>query len=927
MQSLQKCLTAFIALPVFVKSPTILKLILHAGRLTFSGFKLMISSKSIIVVLNCLINIVTFRDVAVKVRNLKKPPNNSRRSLNRQLQRAEKSSNISENEALLNHRRNTALGNYRKCIDCRGNFTESSTIGVDEDQVEFSFLKDMPELRRMSKFSICVPCHKKRESGDTENAQAERDFSSFMTVHNINNSVIYSPIIDEPEPAEDIEFENSDLQDDEPGGTKLMVMFPSNFGCLFQGNDHGKPSPAVLSRALYKCEEVSLQDVGILYNNQINKYRTVVENNDRFTGVIQDHENRILSNLVQKPDDSGIRGSDKWFEYQSESFKRRFYQLGQTAFRVEVEFPVRNIETIATNLLIDGFSITLSFEGDDCNEVETKYWVHLGHNASTLCTEDCEKILLSEYLQTRQTENKETRFISSYLTSVFKKMQSFVQNIIKCPASELCSEDYVFTLTFDSRGVCYVMGFIWPDAVLDLNEAESLESFFGDSLKDSQRKFADYVSRVITSTSNETELKLMGFNKTETQRIVELVKKHQVRQKTFGFPSLKTMFKHSPDIESFQNIEESEKLKQEISEVLNELSDEEVSDLSTEDWIDDLSTWKVESLENDDTKMQFVFNQKSFNFLLDKKLLELIVLFDDSFSGVYHFAISCAAEEATARNLVLKRTSIVDCFICPYSPFFIQAMLSPIAVTPVYGYSGSSNLNKCDEILPEDTVNPQVSSTHKQISLVEAFSLSDSRKFRNLSNSPMVYCNTNPEAQTLFKKVPAETNETFKAEGQNSNFELCYNVVTRHKLRMNGGSLLLAETATHYEFVGNAESEDLFSLYSNKIDQIGSSDTLGIVGDDKMPEIILCSNGQVLKKRKTMKILNFPTYEDGSTKFKYSRVLLFYPLAAGRELLEDDVDRLFYETNEDQPKDKYNRRLTIIENLERKLFKRIISNM
>ena len=160
MQSLQKCLTAFIALPVFVKSPTILKLILHAGRLTFSGFKLMISSKSIIAVLNCLINIVTFRDVAVRVRNLKKPPNNSRRSLNRQLQRAEKSSNISENEALLNHRRNTALGNYRKCIDCRGNFTESSTIGVDEDQVEFSFLKDMPELRRLSKLPIWSFCRK-----------------------------------------------------------------------------------------------------------------------------------------------------------------------------------------------------------------------------------------------------------------------------------------------------------------------------------------------------------------------------------------------------------------------------------------------------------------------------------------------------------------------------------------------------------------------------------------------------------------------------------------------------------------------------------------------------------------------------------------------------------------------------------------------
>ena len=862
---------------------------------------------------------------------MKKPPNNSRKSLNRQLQRAEKSRNISENEALLNHRRETALGNYRKCIDCRGNFTESSTIDVDEEQVEYSYLKDMPELRRMSKFSICSFCQKRRESGDKEHAPAEGDFSSFMTAHRINNGLIYSPIIDEFEPPDNIEQidDNSGLQDDGPAGIKLMVMFPSNLGCLFQGNDHGKPkpSPAALSNALYKCEEVSLKDVGILYNNQISKYRTVVKNNDRFTGVIQDHENKILSNLKQKPDVSEIRGSDKWFENQTGSFKKRFYQLGQTAFRVEIELPVSNNETIATNLLIDGLSISLSFEGDDCNEVETKYWVHLGHNASNLCTEDCEKILLTEYIQTRDVEKEETRFISSYLTSVFKKMQSFVQNIIKCPASELCSEEYVFTLTFDSRGVGHIMGFIWPDAVLDLNEADSRESFFGDSLKDSERKFADYVSRVVTSTSNENELNMIGFNKTEAKRIIELVKRHQVRPKTFGFPSLKTMFKHSPEIESFPNIQESEKLKEEISEVLSELTDEEVGELSTEDWIEDLSTWKVEFQENDDRKIQFVFNQKSFNFLLDEKLSELIVLFDDTFSGVYHYAISCAAEEAAGRNLVLKRANLLDSFTCPYNPFFIQAMLSPVAVTPVYGYSGSSSLNKCDEILPEDTVNPQVSSTHKQISLVEAFSLSDSRKFRNLSNSPMVYCNTNPEPQILFKKVPSQTDKTFKADGENGNFELCYNVVSRHKLRMNGGNLLLAETATHYEFVGNEESEDLFSLYSNKIDQIGSSDTLGIVGDIKMPELILCNNEQVLRKRKTMKILNYPTFEEGSLNFKYSRILLFYPLAAGRELSENDVDRLFYETNEDQPKDKYNRRLTIIENMERKLFKRIINNM
>ena len=870
---------------------------------------------------------VILRDVASRVRNLKKIQNKAKKSLNRQLQRAEKSNNISLKEALLNHRRVTALGNYRKCVDCHGNFTESSTIDIDEEQAEYNYLVERPELRRMSKFSICVSCQKKRENGgDADNVPAERDFSSSMNVHLNNNGVIYSPVIDEFVLADAVDTvgDDSDRTVEEPD--LMMVMFPTNIGCILQGNDKGKPSPSAVSLVLYKCEEVSLHGVGVLYNNQVSKYRSVINNKERFTGTIQDVENKVLSNLKHQPDDSVIRGSDKWCEHQTEACEKRFYQFGQTAFRVEVEIPVENIETIATNLLIDGFCITLSFEGDDCNEIDTKYWVHLGHNAASLCSEDCEKILLTDYLQTRAIEKGGTRFISSYLTSVFKKMQSFVQNIVKCPASDLCSEEYVFTLKFDSKGLCHIIGFIWPDAALDFNEAESLESFFGDSLEASKKTFEDYVSKVVTSTTNENQLQLLGFNKTEATRIIKIVKKYQVVPRTFGFPSMKTMFKHSPTIEAVQNIQESERLKREITSVLNELTDEEVGDLSTEDWLQELSSWKTEFLETDVEKIEFVFNQKSFNFCSEKKLLEFIIHFDDTFCGLYHYAISCVAEECDTKNLVLKRAHLSDCFTCPYNPYFIQAMLSPVAVIPVYGYSASSTLNMCDESLPEDDVNPQVSSTHKQISLVEAFSLSDSRKFRDMSSSPMVYCNTNPEAKITFRKVLKRTEKTFTAEGENGNFELCYNVVSRHKLRMNGENLLLAETATNYDFIGNEESEKLFPLYSNKLDQIGSSDTQGIVGDRKMPEIILCSNGQVLKKRKSMKLLNFPTYEEGSSRFKYSRILLFYPLAAGFEVSENDVDRMFYETNEDQPKDKYNRRLTIIENMERKLFKRIVNS-
>ena len=66
-------------------------------------------------------------------------------------------------------------------------------------------------------------------------------------------------------------------------------------------------------------------------------------------------------------------------------------------------------------------------------------------------------------------------------------------------------------------------------------------------------------------------------------------------------------------------------------------------------------------------------------------------------------------------------------------------------------------------------------------------------------------------------------------------------------------------------------------------------------------------------------------WENGSSKFKYSKILLFYPLAPGVEISEDDVERLYYETNEDQPLDKYNKRLTIVQNNERRFYKRLLN--
>ena len=860
-----------------------------------------------------------------KVGRLKKASLNVRNSLNRQIERAEAANNVTESEAIKNHRRETALANYCKCFQCLSNYTESGSIIVNEEDDEFSHLKEKPELRRMAKFSMCVNCSRSLNNGAEAEAPVQ-DCSNLMCVKSTDRGNIYflktedNEESTEEESASSLCEEASDANEDELDKDSKTVMFPTNTGCLIPDNEHIKYKVASLVPVIInKCEEVTVDDVGVLYCNQISKYRNIKNFSTRFCGDIGDIENKTLSNIKELLDDSQIRGSDKWYEHQTSNISQFFVEFGQSAFRVEIKVPLKNTESIATNLLIDGFCLTVSFEGGESNDEDTKYVVHLSHTAASLCPDDCEKIPLGDYLETRPTEFGSGRFISSYLTSASQKMQSLVKNIIRCPSSRLCSEEYFFTIKFDSQGVGYIEGYIWPDASLEYNKHQSWFSFFGGS--QDRAAYLDFVDKGLTCTSSEEELCRLGLNKKEACRVIALVERYQIKSGDRELPSLMIMYTHSPDHRSMGNIQEAKKLRAEMKVALQNLTEEELKELTTDEWLQEISTWRVEIEDNgNNDSLQFQFNYKEFSFILDQVLLEMIVKFDNSFIGAYHYSVGCEEDEDDTNTIILKRGHLRDCITSVYNPFILLAMRAPTVVSPVLGVT-RPRLSKCDKFLSEDGIPPNIVATHQQISLTEAYSLSDPRKFRELSSSPVIYCNTNPDAKTTFIKVREPTEQSFTADEINGHFEISYNVVKRHKCRMNGEGLLLSETASMYSYVGEAESKKLFPVYCDHLDKIPQSETESI-SKSRLPDLILCSNKDVLKKRKRKAVINFPSFESGSVKFKYSKILLFYPLAPDSEVSENDVERLFYETNINQPLDKYNMRLTVIENNERMFYQR-----
>ena len=113
-------------------------------------------------------------------------------------------------------------------------------------------------------------------------------------------------------------------------------------------------------------------------------------------------------------------------------------------------------------------------------------------------------------------------------------------------------------------------------------------------------------------------------------------------------------------------------------------------------------------------------------------------------------------------------------------------------------------------------------------------------------------------------------------------YELLVDPISRHFNRLNtSDGLLLIETCAWFDYVGEEKSIELSETYRNC--EIPRSNEPSVCSKDNLPEYILCTNGDVLKKRKKRKIVIIP-----STKTKreemYLKSLLYLPIRSEQEL-------------------------------------------
>ena len=90
-----------------------------------------------------------------------------------------------------------------------------------------------------------------------------------------------------------------------------------------------------------------------------------------------------------------------------------------------------------------------------------------GHDASTPCSDNCPKILLTEYLDQEGLTLEPD--IATYVTSVDQSINSFITNVLKSPSSQLQTEHFHLNISFDEKGQVVMEGLTWPICFQNVN--------------------------------------------------------------------------------------------------------------------------------------------------------------------------------------------------------------------------------------------------------------------------------------------------------------------------------------------------------------------------------------------------------------------------------------------------------------------------
>ena len=850
-------------------------------------------------------------EVSVAITRLKRSTFPSRRPLFRNKEGLDRKRRKYEDgkqqtmESILNtHTMATAFGNVKLCIRCKCYVNDATEIDTDDPEKE--------HLRRLNRFWICRYC-------DQEDNLEEMTTPSLKMMPVESEDHVELTFV--PDLGQNGETETNSQSAAVGGGVgeqSIKVILPCSVKSISYLDQQVSASvrglsPFNIQRLLYRSGRlIDKEFFGHIYQNQMAKYRSAERNADLFSGKIDDLniDMKVLSSVNPCSKEHEIRGSYEFRRRQFEDVKWRMDSLGRYCLKLMVAFPLINLQTVMTSLIQQGKVVTMSYSGDRANELHQSYTIHAGtnyslfiiaklsnirlfgfqyfvagHDSSSACVEECVTVTEDTY-QGLVESNPD---ISTYVSSVDSKVNSFLKNIIKSPASPFESQIYFLQVTFNRKGEASLEGVIWPKKFQNINMSLIDDSFkFDVELEELVNLFKCCIS---TSSKKQSLKEQFSLCDQEAKNLEKLVKTYQLHlcedsecEKCSDppLPSLEWIITKCPD--EMENIYNSKRLLGALKSNIMSLRREDLLTMSTVDWLEQL--WDEMESEVEENVWTIEYDSELIQFKLNHSLNILIAKYSDCpLLAAYHYALSCV-EKDQENKIIVRRSHLRDMFTEPFFPFFLKAAKSPISVIIITSYrdwkASSYSIPDYENALKNGLSN------HTSVSLSEAICLTDSNKARIKSSTALEYVFTGPDAKPYFKKVREHNENCFVLAGEDVGgvfYEYQETIVSRYFRRMNAKELLLCELAAFYEYSGRESSDLKFQVYKDRLDKIDLSDVVSVSGNEKLPVLVLIENGDVLQMKKGPKILKHPEYPNDSFEFRHSQVLLFQQIER-----RDDMD-------------------------------------
>ena len=317
-----------------------------------------------------------FRKVTQKVAYFKTEAYASRSSVAQSQYKIKKKSkdqsSVTERTALNKFRSKTMFSNFVKCCLCRSNCLESQAVVIEIDEllnVDVIDLETVDQMRRFNKLWRCNNCTPE----SITKFDRPMHVGCKLQLEKSGNYNKLTPVVNTNDDSETNYDQNFDHD------KNIVVSFPRSSDCLQILSNIPHKTIENINWLVYKDTPYTVEDIELLYLNQLAKYKSRDVRSDFYQAQVVDEDARSISKVKKTCFDGKIHGSSKWSEDRASDVAHMMTQLGKSAFQLEFKISAHSPNVMATVLLQKNCAVTANLVGNEHQELMQEYFVHQGN--------------------------------------------------------------------------------------------------------------------------------------------------------------------------------------------------------------------------------------------------------------------------------------------------------------------------------------------------------------------------------------------------------------------------------------------------------------------------------------------------------------------------------------------------------------------